>query len=49
MLLVGTKNKATVTFDELLQIYIDINKEVKENENENRNISPNERRDESDL
>lgn len=32
MLLVGTKNKETVTFDELLQIYIDINKEVKDNE-----------------
>lgn len=31
MLLVGTKNRETVTFDELLQIYIDINKEVKEN------------------
>lgn len=32
MLLVGTKNRENVTFDELLQIYIDINKEVKENE-----------------
>lgn len=31
MLLVGTKNKQNVTFDELLQIYIDINKEVQEN------------------
>lgn len=32
MLLVGTKNRDNVTFDELLQIYIDINKEVQENE-----------------
>lgn len=32
MLLVGTKNRENVTFDELLQIYIDINKEVQENE-----------------
>lgn len=32
MLLVGTKNRNNVTFDELLQIYIDINKEVQENE-----------------
>lgn len=32
MLLVGTKNRENVTFDELLQIYIDINKEIKENE-----------------
>ena len=31
MLLVGTKGKDNVTFDELLQLYIDINKEVKEN------------------
>lgn len=31
MLLVGTKGKENVTFDELLQLYIDINKEVKEN------------------
>ena len=31
MLLVGTKGKDKVTFDELLQLYIDINKEVKEN------------------
>lgn len=32
MLLVGTKNRENVTFDELLQIYININKEVQENE-----------------
>lgn len=31
MLLVGTKGKDNVTFDELLQLYIDINREVKEN------------------
>lgn len=31
MLLVGTKEKDKVTFDELLQLYIDVNKEVKEN------------------
>lgn len=31
MLLVGTKGKEKVTFDELLQLYIDINREVKEN------------------
>ena len=37
MLLVGTKNKQNVTFDELLQIYIDINKEEPTNED----IKPN--------
>lgn len=31
MLLVGTKERKNVTFDELLQIYIDINNRVKEN------------------
>lgn len=31
MLLVGSKNRENITFSDLLQLYIDINKEVKEN------------------
>lgn len=41
MLLVGTKGKDNVTFDELLQLYIDINKEVKENKELEREVFDN--------